>query len=294
MNNALRITLIVFALVIIVVVSGNIVRKYYEGKILDYQNKINDFNQKIIDIDKFIAESERQKLLLEDIKQEAKKYDKYTLTYDSPPVTFDYLLNIIRKIGRNINFNFNYSGQIRNGNYIENSYLIKGSAGLSSVYKMINHIEKQQPLYYLHSLALSSPEMTVSDTITYSFMLTSISKNIQPQEVDIPFKKVDFNPRVKGLFVCDMILNDMAAEEKREKRNESLFKPEDALLVAVTDNEAFFRDKNGIFQILKVNDPVYDGFLKEIDQTNGTVTFTFEIDNVKTDKIYYISNGGTR
>ena len=197
MNNALRITVVVFVLILIVFLGGNIFKKQNTNKIVLKQGEMKKHDDKIAALDRVMDQNQEMKRELEKVRKEVKKYDKYALDYDSPPVTFDYLIKLIKLVKGELNFNFTTSTQKTKNEQLVSSYLIKGSSRFSDVYKLINHLERQQPLYYLNNLAITAPEITVSDTISYSFMLNSISKQSTPREVKIKTKSISQNCMIK-------------------------------------------------------------------------------------------------
>jgi len=291
MNNALRITVIVFVLILLVFLGGNIFKKQNTNKIILIQTEMKSYDDKIAALDRVMDQNQDMKKELEQVRQEVKKYDKYALEYDSPPVTFDYLIKLAKLIKGELNFNFTTSGQKTEKEQIVNSYLIKGTSKFSDVYKFINHLERQQPLYYLHNLAISAPEITVSDTINYSFMLSSVSKQLTPKKVEIKTKSIAHSKSVRDLFTCDILVAKQAANRARKIRNVGLFDTDGIQLVAIIGQDAFFRDSNGIFQTLSTGDPVMYGSVASIDQIKGKVTFILDRGNGKKEKEYLIESG---
>ncbi|MCF7911250.1 MAG: hypothetical protein K9M99_01880 [Candidatus Cloacimonetes bacterium] len=295
MNNALRITLIVFVLLLLVVVAGTMYQKKNQKNIADLTSKIADIESKIQKIGEESALNLEQMKELERIKKLVEKFNKTILKYDSPPITFNYLLDILSIMKDDLVFNFNYSEQKHDGGMITNSYLIKGSAGLNQIYQLISNLEKQSSIYYIYNLAIFSPEITVSDTVNYSFMLDSISENAVPQKVETKLKKIKTNPKVGRLFTCGLLENKLAAEKALRDRNVGLLNLNDLSLIAVSGEEAIFRDRQGIMQILISGDKVIDGELTEVNSEESRVSFMMNTrGGGKEEKIYYIGTGGNQ
>ena len=135
MNNALRITLIVFVLILIVFIGGNVFKKENQKKLTQYSNQIKEFENKITKIDELKDKSKKLQLELIDVQKEMDKFDKQVMTNDAPPLTYDYLLRTLKLIKGKFIFDFNYSGQKDEKGLILNSYLLRGSAKLSQVHK---------------------------------------------------------------------------------------------------------------------------------------------------------------
>lgn len=293
MNNAFRITLIVFVLLLLVLVGGTMYKNKNQKKITAITVSIADLDKKIKKIDEEFAHSVELRKELERVKEQVDKFDKSISKYDSPPITYDYLLNILDMMKDDLIFNFNYSGQKQDAGMILNSYLIKGSAGLNQVYQLVAHLEKQKAIYYIYNLAISSQEITASDTINYSFMVDSISENAIPKKVDIELKKISIDHKVGKLFTCGLLEDKLAAEKAIRERNFGLLNLNNLSLIAVRGEEAIFRDNQGILQILISGDKVKDGLLTEIDEENGTVTFMMDMGNgKKEERVYNIGSGG--
>jgi cell division protein FtsL len=293
MNNALRITLIVFVLLLLVVVAGTLYKKQNQKNIADLTSKIADLDSKIQKIGEETALNQEQLKELDRIKKLVERFNKTILKYDSPPITYDYLLDILGMMKDDLVFNFNYSGQKQDAGMITNSYLIKGSAKLSQVYQLVSHLEKQSSIYYIYNLAISSQEITVSDTINYSFMVDSISENAVPQKVEIDLKKISIDPKVGRLFTCGLLEEKLAAEKATKERNVGLINLNDLNLIAVSGLEAFFRDGQGIMQILVSGDKIKDGVLTEVNAEKSSVSFMMDRGNGrKEEKVYYIGTGG--
>ena len=295
MNNALRITLIVFVLLILVLVAGTFYKNQNQKKIISITQQINDLDKKIQKFDEEFAQSMELKKELARVKEQVDKFDKSILKYDSPPITYQYLLNILDLMKDDLNFNFNYSGQKQDAGAIINSYLIKGSASLNDVYQLVSHLEKQKTIYYIYNLAITAPELTANDTISYSFMIDSISENAVPQKVNMELKKIDTNRKVGRLFTCGLLEDKLAAQRAIKERNLGLLNLSNLSLIAVRGDEAIFRDSQGILQVLVSGDLVKDGILTEIDQENGIVKFSIDLGNgKKEERVYNIGSGGKK
>ena len=206
---------------------------------------------------------------------------------------YDYLLNILAMMKDDLIFNFTYSGQKQDAGMILNSYLIKGSASLNQVYQLVSHLEKQKTIYYIYNLAITSPEITASDTINYSFLIDSISENAIPKKVDIELKKISTNHKVGRLFTCGLLEERLAAEKAIRERNFGLMNLSNLSLAAIRGDEAIFRDSQGELHELISGDKVKDGVLTEIDEENGTVKFMMDMDDgKKEERVYNIGSGG--
>ena len=295
MNNAFRITLIVFVLSILVFVSGTFYKNQNQKKITSITQQITDLDKKIQKIDEEFAQGMELKKELARVKEQVDKFDKSILKYDSPPITYQYLLNILDLMKDDLNFNFNYSGQKQDAGAIINSYLIKGSASLNDVYQLVSHLEKQKTIYYIYNLAITAPELTANDTISYSFMIDSISENAVPQKVNMELKKIDTNRKVGRLFTCGLLEDKLAAQRAIKERNLGLLNLSNLSLIAVRGDESIFRDSQGILQVLVSGDLVKDGILTEIDQENGIVKFSIDLGNgKKEERVYNIGSGGKK
>jgi hypothetical protein len=291
MNNALRITLIVFVLLVLVGFGGNVYKKKNQSKLAALIAQMKEYDDKIAAIDQNKGKNIEMRNQLETAKEEFNKFDKITLEYDSPPVTFDYLIELTKRIKGDLKFNFTYSGQKTENSKIVNSYLIKGTSRFSDVYKLVNHLERQQPLYYLRDLAVSAPGITESDTVNYSFMLNSVSKTAQPQKIEMRIKDIPHSKSVNTLFTCDILVARLAAENALRLRNQGLFNTEGSRLIAITGREAFFRDSAGIFYVLEAGDKVQSGIVSNIDPRSGQVTFILDRGNGKKEKLFSIESG---
>ena len=293
MNNALRITLIVFVLLLFVLVGGTIYKNRNQKKITAINQSVADLDKKIKEIGDEFAQSLELKKELERVKGQVAKFDKSISKYDSPPITYNYLLNILAMMKDDLSFNFTYSGQKKDAGMILNSYLIKGSASLNQVYQLVFQLEKQKPIYYVYNLAITAPEITASDTINYSFMIDSISENAVPKKVEHKLKKISTNHKVGKLFTCGPLEEKLAAEKAIRERNFGLMNLSNLSLVAVSGDGATFYDSQEIKHVLISGDKVKDGVLTEIDEENGTVKFMMDMGNgKKEERVYNIGSGG--
>ncbi|MDP8204987.1 MAG: hypothetical protein P9L95_10700 [Candidatus Tenebribacter mawsonii] len=293
MNNALRITLIVFVLLLLVLVGGTLYKNQNQKKITAMTQSITDLDKKIQKISEEFAQSIELKKELARVKEQVDKFEKSISKYDSPPITYDYLLNILDMMKDDLIFNFTYSGQKQDAGMMLNSYLIKGSASLNQVYQLVSQLEKQKTIYYIYNLAITAPEITASDTINYSFMVDSISENAVPQKVDHKLKKISINHKVGRLFTCGLLEEKRAAEKAIRERNFGLINLNNLSLIAVRGDEAIFHDSQGILHVLISGDKVKDGLLTEIDEENGIVKFMMNMGNgKKEERVYNIGSGG--
>ncbi|MDP8219987.1 MAG: hypothetical protein P9X26_01460 [Candidatus Stygibacter frigidus] len=295
MNNALRITLIVFALLILVLVAGTWYKNQNQKKVAIINQQIVDLDGKIKKIQEEYAQSIELRKELERVKAEVDKFDKSIIRYDSPPVTYQYLLNILDMMKDNMIFNFNYAGQKQSEGMLLNSYLIKGTAGLNDVYQLVSHLEKQKSIYYVYNLAITAPEITATDTINYSFMLDSISESAVPQKVDMELKKIDINRKVDRLFTCELLEERLNAEKAIRMRNEGLMDLSSLSLIAIRGDEAIFSDSQGILHVLVSGDTIMNGILTEVNEESGIVKFNMNLGKGKNEeRVYNIGSGGNK
>ncbi len=295
MNNALRITLIVFALLLIVLIGGNFFKKENHKKITQYSIKMKEFEDKIAKIDELKDKSKKQQLELIEIQKEMDKYDKQVLPNDAPPISYDYLLKIIKRIKGKFIFDFNYSGSKDDKGLIMNSYLLRGSGKLSQVYKFFNEIERQKAFYVFHGMAINAPEITISDTVNYSFMLSAITKAVNNNPMKHDFKKLPACENVSDLFTCGIMIDKLAQEKAGQEREAGLLDLGSLRLIAVIDQEAYFRDANGLYHVLKTGDKVLKGILSSINSEMGVVTFTIDTGNGnKETKEFNVESGGRK
>ena len=123
-------------------------------------------------------------------------------------------------------------------------------------------------------------------------MLSAITKAVNNNPREFDFKKLPASVQLDNLFTCGIMLDKLAQDKARSERDAGLLDIGSLRLIAVIDQEAYFRDEYGLYQVLKAGDKVKRGVLSNINSEIGVVTFTIDLGNgKKQDKVFNVESG---
>lgn len=211
-------------------------------------------------IDSLRLEYELQKALMD-------QQSKLITGRDNPSVTYGYLLDIMKWMGSNVNFDFAVA-DAKEGGATYNEYIISGKSGYASLLNLANQIEKQRLLVTVEDFSIGSEGTALADTVSFSMILRTHFLQGGPDISEIGLKTVSSAYTGYPLFMPRISEEIMPWEI-----DPALLNVEDARLIGISRGMAFFRDSQGIIRILSKGSRVAWGYLYKVDESVGRVVF---------------------
>lgn len=281
MTNTQRNTTVISILLLIVAATGLYISRNLSQKVSITKEKNKDLSAKIVQFDKMLAMQEKIERDYAELKLMLAEQSKVIVQEDNPAITFNYLLQILKWMKRNVDFDFSLSSnKVTESNW--NEYVISGSGHFKDVVNLIKNLEFQRALLTIEELTVNEYP-SVSDSVNFSFIFkTHVSADgtpmniIRPKEVpNYTQSYVSFRPRIF----------ETPPDTEIDPR---LLKIDKALIVGITETRAFLRDDTGLIRILSVGDPVAYGYLYSIDSKQGKVVFRINQFGASEDKTLYL------
>lgn len=193
---------------------------------------------------------------------------KMYLSKDNSQLTWKYLQDLIRQFDSGFQFNF----VVNQRQERINEYNLSGRTNLTTLYRFINHLEKQAPLYTIENLQLN-PSLQESDLgpvniITFSMIIRPWTDNTAGKDLnDFSLRRIASNPLRR---------DPLRAQIHRPLNNplqEKLIKHENLTLVSYTDYRAFFTNAQKQIISLDYKEKIAYGYFSHIDEINRTAVF---------------------
>ncbi|MBM4399150.1 MAG: hypothetical protein FJ041_02315 [Candidatus Cloacimonetes bacterium] len=281
MTNTQRNTTVISVLLALVLASGLFLFNKLRGQynVVDKKNK--DLTAKIVQLDKMLAMKEKIERDYEELKLMLAEQSKVIVQEDNPAITFNYLLQVLKWMKRNINFDFSMSSKkVSDSDW--NEYIVSGNSHFMDMVNFIKNIEYQRPLLTIEELSVNESNV-VSDTVMFSFVFkTHIKTDGTAMNL---IRQKDVPAFIQSYVVFKPRIYDKPIETDIDP---SLLRIDKITIVGITETRVFLRDENGIIHILSVGEPVAYGYLYSIDNKQDKVIFKTNQYGTSEDKILYL------
>lgn len=267
MTNTQRNTTVIGVVLAILIGSGYYIlhRLKKEEKIIKGKNQ--ELKVEIEKFDTMLAQRERIEREYEELKLFLAQQSKIISLTDNPALTYNYLLKLLKWMGRNVNFDFSLSSK-KATDINWNEYILSGNSDFIDVVNFIKNLEYQRPLITIEEVTIVDKQNAVTDSVNFSLVIkTHYNSEGSPieeiQEKDFPVYKssfVSFRPRIYET-------------PPETDIDPSLVRIDKAIIVGITESRAFLRDEFGIIHILSAGDPVAYGYLYSIDLKQEKLVF---------------------
>ncbi len=267
MTNTQRNTLVIG--IILALVAG--VGYYVTHRLKKEDDQIKAKNQtlrtEIVKLDKMLAQREAIERQFEALKIMIAQQTKVLIQNDTPAITYNYLLQILKWMKRNINFDFSLSSK-KAPDSSWNEYIVQGSAHYMSVVNFIKQLEYQRPVLTIDEITMAEHTVAVSDTVQFSMVFKTHFSPEGAAIETVPEKEVpaytspyvSFRPRIY----------DTPPEMEIDP---ALLQIDKTVIVGMTPTRVFLRDDRGIIHILSIGDRVAYGYLYSIDSKQEKIVF---------------------
>lgn len=276
MTYALRNTLVLAAFLAIIFGVGLYLTKVVQpGEVKKMRTELTSLDRTIAQKPALAAELKGSEKKLADMKQRYAERFKVIPSNDTTALTYAYLNRIMDASGF-VKFDMLYQGPKNEKQYGYNTYSLRGETSYSNLFKFIWYLEHARLLYKVEDLTLTGHEVLDAKTgrakLIVPFTMELRAYYSSAAGVSSEHTGVDqtFYRQVNtGLnYFRPLISTEPPPNVK------GLVDVERSDLRAVMSDKIFIVDQNGKGHILKVGDPVYMGYLTQINPAKNEAEFT--------------------
>ncbi len=267
MSNSVRNTIVVAALFILIGSVMILLNVRMESRIvrLNLDNRkteraIDSLHTELAVIDSLRAEFELKQALLT-------QQSKLIIGEDSTTTTYGYLLNLLRRMARSINYDF-AANEAKDSLNSYHEYIISGSSRYTNLLHLAHQLENQRIVITIEDLSIATEGAARADTVTFSMILHTHYRTGGPLADELTLK--DLPPPYTGYDTFQPRIHE---EILPLDPDSMLLNSEEATLIGITRDMAFLRDDRGIIHILTRGSVVAYGYLYRIDEEAGKVVF---------------------
>jgi len=271
MTNTQRNTLVLSILLVLLLAVGISASRNYSKKSSEILAKNKDLRKKISALEYQISKIDSLRYQYEMQQELLAQQSKIIINSDSPTITYQYLLKLLKWMGRSIPFDFAMSEQkSQDTNWHE--YVISGRTGYNDLVHLTNNMEHQRAVLTIEELTIGADGVANSDTVSFSMIFRTHFQE-GGSEAENLTKKV-----VPAIYTGYNTFKSRIYETQPPREYDpSLVAVDSAMLIAMTTNRIFVRDEQKVIRILAVGDKVRDGYLYSIDVPNGKAVFKLNL-----------------
>ncbi len=282
MTNTRRNTIVLSSLLLMVVVFTLTVLRSNKKKI-DEVEKLNSLlvgQVAVLDNQISNIDSLKREFMLQ--QEMIAQQSKLILNQDNPTITYRYLLQLLRWMGRDIIFDFSQASSAKAGqDYHE--YLISGKTHFANLVALVNNMEHQRALLTVEELSIGNDNIADSDTVSFSMVFRTHYKPGGADPGTIKSKKIT------SVAASHMLFKSRIFEQPRPRQEGSrMINVESVSLIGLSEDRVFLRDSQGIIRILSVGDRVEHGYLGAIDVVNEKAIFKIDLYGIMEEKTLFL------
>lgn len=267
MTNTQRNTTVIGIILVLLVGVGYFITYRLKKQDEQIKGKNTELKTEIAKLDKMLAQKAKIEQEYADLQIMIAQQTKLLAQNDNPAITYNYLLQLLKWMKRNINFDFSLSSK-KAEDASWNEYIVQGSSNFLDVANFIKQIEHQRPVLVIDEVTIAENAGVVSDTVQFSLVFKT---HYAPTGSSMETVKEKDVPRYSSSFVS---FRPRIYENPPETDiDPSLVQIDKALIVGITPTRAFIRDDRGIIHILSIGDRVAYGYLYSIDAKQEKIVF---------------------
>jgi len=221
------------------------------------------------------------------------KSPKKILNTEEPAFSLSYINWLIRMHNLNLDFDFYLNDKKARREYTVFSYTLNGEGDYRNICALVWHMTSNPLLYRLKNVTLKRNEED-PQRVNFVIMLEGYSMNKDWEvgsELAMAAQPFDWGTQFGHDAFVSLIPFERKAEPKAEaapkpkpaveapKEIPGLFDTDGATLLAITNEKAYLRAKDGKVVPLKIGDQVRRGRLTRVDPRNNQVEFTLETES---------------
>ncbi len=214
---------------------------------------------------------------------------KKILNADEPAFSLSYINWLIRNHNLEIDFDFYLNDKRVQNEFTAISYTLNGEGDYRNISSLLWYITYNPLLYHIKSVNFKRSDKN-DKLLSFSIMFEGYSMNKDweiGRELAMASRMLDWDSELgydafTNLTPVELPKPVFVARPTPPKPQEdpSLVDPEKATLLAITNDQAYVRARDGRVVALKIGDKVRRGSLSRLDQQNNYVEFQLEADGV--------------
>ncbi|MCG3117968.1 MAG: hypothetical protein ALAOOOJD_00093 [bacterium] len=227
------------------------------------------------------------------------KAPKKILNTEEPAFSLSYINWLIREHGLDLDFDFYLNDKKANNEYTAFSYTLNGEGDYRNICSLVWYMTQNPLLYHIKNVTFrrsdNDPErinfiimfegysMKKEWEVGREFAMASTAFNWNAEFGHDAFsslipltavKDPDSSPAPKPA-----VASPLPAAPPKPKERPGLLDVENATLLAITNDRAYLRARDGKVVTLKIGDEVRNGRLARVDPQHNQVEFTIETEN---------------
>jgi len=284
MSNALRNTIILTVLFILMLTGFMLFHRRFAKQATQFEGQNTKTQAAITELDEQISKRDSLMAAYEMQLQMQSQQSKILVGGDSSNLSYQYLLRILKWMGRYIPFNFALTDAAKK-EAAYNEYVISGRTNYMDVVKLAKHLEYQRAVLTIEDFTLTSDTAAASDTVSFSMVFRTHFQEGGPQIETLTPK--DFPNPYLGYQLFKTRIYDSIPERDINPNRVNI---SEASLIGPGDGKAFLRDKQGLIHILSPGSKVAFGYLREVDVANGRAIFKLDLHGLEETHFLQVKN----
>nr|MDK2851609.1 hypothetical protein [Candidatus Cloacimonadota bacterium] len=283
MTNSSRNTLVLASLLVFTgIVSFGILNRAGQ-KLQQKQQETQEIQTQIDDFSAMVANREALEKEYQKQMAMASQQSKVILQTDNSAISYDYLLQILKWLNKDLIYDFALSDQTNE----YNEYVISGRSHYMDIVHFVRLLEYQRALLTIEDLTLTADSAAHSDTVSFSMIFRTHYEDDGVPISELGYKSIPRSVASYSLFrpKYTETLPEMSSQDPR------LVDIDNSTLIALSEDRAFVRDSRGLIRILTLHDEVLWGYLYKIDHREGAAIFKVNKYGFEENQILYLSKG---
>jgi len=273
--NQRRNTIIIALLVILVTIIGYAALKKMKNQHRVLTRESKRLEKRLLETAETAKMLDKIKLQYDELNARWQSAPKKILNLPEPALTVSYIVWMIEHYDLDLEFDFNLESMARASNIANFTFLLSGEADYKSLYEFVYYLTVNPLLYTITKIELGRVEE--SDKIAFSMQINGFfMKGDTNNKVTEKFEFSSIQPLNREQVYFDIFKSRLPVVKKSTapvmKKIVNQLDVEQASLVAMTSQKAYFLDDNGKMFKLAPGDAVAGGRLMHLNfQTSQAV-----------------------
>lgn len=274
MTFALRNTLIILALVIILAGSGMYFVSYkMSSEVEAFENQLDTKNIALEDLQAVNVYFDDIETKLNTLRDSWKIMPKRFFDEENTAVSFAYFNRLARETDSRIFYDFSSNTTQKFDSVTVTSYTLMGDAIFVSLYNFIWKLEHYSQMYIIENLMVK-PLLDSNKPFRYGVTRVEFAMTVKSYSIN-QYKLVEqtdvTSPRLARVSYSPFY---PLIQETLPPNKDNLMVADDLTLLGLNETTAFVRDAGNNLQTLRIGDPVYLGNLTRIIPEENAIEFT--------------------
>ena len=283
MRNTQRNTLVLGIFLALLLILGGTQLQRITKDTASLKSKNKDSRAKIAVLEYQISKIDSLRFQYELQQELLAQQSKAIIASDSPTVTYEYLLQILNWMGRQVQFDFAISDAATNTTGWH-AYVISGRTNYSDLILLTNNLEHQRAVLTIEELSIGADGVAASDSVSFSMVFRTHFQEGGIEAESLTPKEI---PKIyTGYKSFRSRIYETPPELEYDPQ---LVAIDTSTLIAIANNRIFMRDSQRIIRILAIGDKVRDGYLYMIDNQNGKAVFKVNLHGIPENQTLFLN-----